>query len=108
MDEKEAHSLAAAFGVSSHRFHLRLNDVHYGTRGELGQGWTDLPFDIPNHRAENGPAENHVRIGWFRSVANIYHAFAAQSFADELAHSFGTRSGRISAGPTRARHGSWT
>ncbi len=50
-----------------------------------GKGWTDLPFDIPNHRAENGPAENHVRIGWFRSVANIYHAFAAQSFADELA-----------------------
>jgi isoquinoline 1-oxidoreductase subunit beta len=58
----------------------------YGDGGDLGQGWTDLPFDIPNHRAENGPAENHVRIGWFRSVANIYHAFAEQSFADELAH----------------------
>jgi isoquinoline 1-oxidoreductase beta subunit len=61
----------------------------YGDGGDLGQGWTDLPFDIPNHRAENGPAENHVRIGWFRSVANIYHAFAAQSFADELAHTSG-------------------
>jgi isoquinoline 1-oxidoreductase beta subunit len=22
---------------------------------ELGMGWTNLPFDIPNHRAENGP-----------------------------------------------------
>ena len=61
----------------------------YGDGGDLGQGWTDLPFDIPNHRAENGSAENHVRIGWLRSVANIYHSFAAQSFADELAHTAG-------------------
>jgi isoquinoline 1-oxidoreductase beta subunit len=61
----------------------------YGDGGELGQGWTDLPFNIPNHRAENGPAENHVRIGWLRSVANIYHGFAAQSFANELAHASG-------------------
>ena len=38
------------------------------------------------HRAENGPAEAHVRIGWLRSVANVYHAFAIQSFIDELAH----------------------
>ena len=61
----------------------------YGDGGDLGQGWIDLPFDIPNHRAENGPAENHVRIGWLRSVANIYHAFASQSFANELAHASG-------------------
>jgi isoquinoline 1-oxidoreductase subunit beta len=53
---------------------------------EMGLGWNNLPFDIPNHRAENGPADYHVRIGWFRSVANIYHAFAIHSFADELAH----------------------
>ena len=50
------------------------------------QGWTDIPFDIPNLRVENGPAKAHVRIGWLRSVANIYHAFAVQCFADELAH----------------------
>jgi isoquinoline 1-oxidoreductase beta subunit len=55
--------------------------------GEMGLGWNNLPFDIPNHRAENGPADYHVRIGWLRSVANIYHAFAIQSFADELAKS---------------------
>jgi isoquinoline 1-oxidoreductase beta subunit len=61
----------------------------YGDAGEMGLGWTDLPFDLPNHRAENGPAENHVRIGWLRSVANIYHGFAAQSFANELAHTAG-------------------
>ena len=52
---------------------------------EMGLGWNNLPFDIPNHRAENGPADYHVRIGWLRSVANVYHAFAIHSFADELA-----------------------
>ncbi|MGA9963844.1 MAG: molybdopterin cofactor-binding domain-containing protein [Terriglobales bacterium] len=57
--------------------------------GELQQGWTDLPFNIPNIRAENSGAAAHVRIGWLRSVANIYHAFAAQSFADECAHAAG-------------------
>ena len=54
--------------------------------GELGMGWTNVPFDIPNHRAENGPAQHHVRLGWMRSVANIQHAFAVHSFVDELAH----------------------
>jgi isoquinoline 1-oxidoreductase beta subunit len=53
---------------------------------EMGLGWNNLPFDIPNQRAENGPADYHVRIGWLRSVANIYHSFAIHSFADELAH----------------------
>ena len=61
----------------------------YAGDGELAQGWVDVPFDIPNMRAENGPAQNHVRIGWFRSVANIYHAFAVQSFIDELAAAAG-------------------
>src|SRR5208282_2380499 len=53
---------------------------------EMGLGWNNLPFDIPNHRAENGPADAHVRIGWLRSVANVYHSFAIHSFADELAN----------------------
>jgi len=57
----------------------------YGQGFELGMGWTNVPFDIPNHRAENGPAKPQVRIGWLRSVANIYHAFAVHSFVDELA-----------------------
>jgi isoquinoline 1-oxidoreductase beta subunit len=61
----------------------------YGDPGHLGQGWTDIPYDIPNLRVENGPAKAHVRIGWLRSVANIYHGFAVQSFSDELAHAAG-------------------
>jgi isoquinoline 1-oxidoreductase beta subunit len=59
--------------------------VLYGQAFELGMGWTNVPFDIPNHRAENGPAKPQVRIGWMRSVSNIYHAFAVHSFVDELA-----------------------
>ncbi len=62
--------------------------ARYG-EDEMGLGWSNVPFDIPNHRAENGPADFHVRIGWLRSVANIYHAFAVQSFAAELAHAAG-------------------
>jgi isoquinoline 1-oxidoreductase beta subunit len=56
---------------------------------ECGMGLTDLPFDVPAYRAENCPAEAHVRIGWFRSVANIYQVFAASSFVDELARAAG-------------------
>jgi isoquinoline 1-oxidoreductase beta subunit len=61
----------------------------YGDPGHLQQGWTDIPYDLPNLRVENGPAKAHVRIGWLRSVANIYHAFAIQCFTDELAHAAG-------------------
>jgi isoquinoline 1-oxidoreductase beta subunit len=56
---------------------------------ELDLGLVDLPFDVPNIRAENGPADAHVRIGWFRAVCNNFHAFAAHSFADEMARAAG-------------------
>jgi isoquinoline 1-oxidoreductase subunit beta len=58
----------------------------YGDDGEMSMGWSQFPFDVPNFRAENCKADAHLRIGWLRSVANIYHAFAVQSFANELAH----------------------
>jgi isoquinoline 1-oxidoreductase subunit beta len=61
----------------------------YGDPAHLQQGWTDLPYELPNLRIENGPAKAHVRIGWLRSVANIYHAFGIQCFTDELAHAAG-------------------
>jgi len=61
----------------------------YADTGDLTQGFTDMPFDVAHIRAENGPAEPHLRIGWLRSVANIYHAFGVQSFMGELAHSAG-------------------
>jgi isoquinoline 1-oxidoreductase beta subunit len=63
--------------------------ANYSAPDELGLGFTDVPYALPNFRAENGPAAAHVRIGWFRSVANVYHAFGICSFADELAHAAG-------------------
>ena len=65
----------------------------YADAGEIGLGWSDVPFAISNLRVENGPATAHVRIGWLRSVANIYHAFGLHSFVDELAHAAGKDSG---------------
>jgi isoquinoline 1-oxidoreductase subunit beta len=56
-----------------------------GSAGELGMGFMDIPFQVPNLRVENGPAKAHIRIGWLRSVANVYHAYGIQSFTDELA-----------------------
>jgi isoquinoline 1-oxidoreductase beta subunit len=57
--------------------------------GELSMGVIDNPFAIPNLRCETGEAEAHSRIGWFRSVRNIPHGFAVQSFVAELAHELG-------------------
>lgn len=58
----------------------------HAAEGELQQGMLDVPLAIPNVRAENAEARAHVRIGWLRSVCNIFHAFAINSFIDELAH----------------------
>jgi isoquinoline 1-oxidoreductase beta subunit len=56
---------------------------------ELGMGVINVPFAIPNIRIENPEAIAHTRIGWFRSVSNIPHAFAVQSFVAELAAAAG-------------------
>jgi isoquinoline 1-oxidoreductase beta subunit len=56
---------------------------------ELGMGLVNTPFSIPNLRIENPEAQAHARIGWFRAVSNIPHAFAIQSFVAELAHAAG-------------------
>src|SRR4051794_7865609 len=61
----------------------------YASGIERAQGLEDMPFDIPNIRIENVPARNHIRVGWMRSVANIYHAFGICSFADEMARAAG-------------------
>ena len=52
---------------------------------ELEQGFTDIPYDLPNLRCENGETPSYMRIGWLRSVCNIFHAFGVNCFADELA-----------------------
>jgi isoquinoline 1-oxidoreductase beta subunit len=57
--------------------------------GELALGILDLPYAIPNYQIESCKAEGHSRIGWYRSVSNVPHAFAIGSFLDELAHATG-------------------
>jgi isoquinoline 1-oxidoreductase beta subunit len=57
---------------------------------EIGMGFSNVPFDLANHRVESGPAPAHFRFGWMRSVGNIPHGFAVSSFADELAHNAGS------------------
>ena len=53
---------------------------------ELGMGLANVPFAVPNMRVENPEAAAHTRIGWYRAVSNIPHAFAVQSFVCEMAH----------------------
>jgi isoquinoline 1-oxidoreductase beta subunit len=61
----------------------------YGSSIERSQGLEDMPFDVPSLRIENCAAPSHIRVGWMRSVANVYHAFAICSFADEMARAAG-------------------
>lgn len=56
---------------------------------EVGMGVTNMAYAIPNLRLENPEAVAHARVGWYRSVSNIPHGFAIQSFIDELAHKAG-------------------
>jgi isoquinoline 1-oxidoreductase beta subunit len=52
---------------------------------ERGMGLADTPFAVAHIRAENPEAAAHTRIGWFRSVSNIPHAFAVQTMVAEIA-----------------------
>lgn len=64
-------------------------DVTYQAEWEVGQGMTDFPYAVANLQEEMGPAPAKFRVGWYRSVVNIPHAFAIGSFIDELAHAAG-------------------
>ena len=70
-----APAIAALFGP----------DPKHEQPSELGMGLVNLPFVIANLRVENPEAAVHTRVGWYRSVSNIPHAFAIQSFVAELA-----------------------
>ncbi len=53
---------------------------------EVDLGATDNPYAFDNLRIENGQAPAHFRIGWLRSVCNVFHAFGVCGFMDELAY----------------------
>lgn len=52
---------------------------------ELGMGLTNQPFDVPALSIEGCTARIPIRIGWLRSVCNVWHAFALNAFVDEMA-----------------------
>ena len=57
---------------------------------EYGLGLVDMPYNgVPNIQIENGEADVMIRVGWYRSVNNIQHAFAMNCFANELAEAAG-------------------
>jgi isoquinoline 1-oxidoreductase beta subunit len=70
-------------------FSLFVADPKHEAPLEQGMGLVDMPFDVPNISIENGEAEAHTKIGWWRSVSNVPHGFAIQSFAAELASAAG-------------------
>jgi isoquinoline 1-oxidoreductase subunit beta len=78
-------STASDLDKASRAATLNGGEYPFGSGIERGHGLEDNPFKLENLRIENCRAENHVRTGWMRSVANIYHAFGICSFADELA-----------------------
>jgi isoquinoline 1-oxidoreductase subunit beta len=53
---------------------------------DLQQGVLDFAIAVPNLSAEACAASAHTRIGWLRSVYNIFQAFSIGSFVDEIAH----------------------
>ncbi len=61
-------------------------DANHPGGFELDLGLLDGPWYVPNMRLETCDAKAHLRIGWLRSVCNIFHAFGACGFVDELAH----------------------
>lgn len=56
---------------------------------ELDMGFTNTPYRCDNQSIEAAGLKAGVRIGWLRSVCNIFHAFGANVFIDELAEQAG-------------------
>lgn len=57
---------------------------------EYGLGLVDTPYNsVKNIQIENGEADIHIRVGWYRSVNNIQHAYAMNCFTNELAAAAG-------------------
>jgi isoquinoline 1-oxidoreductase beta subunit len=52
---------------------------------ETGMGALNLPYAVPNLKVEVGAADARLRIGWLRSVCNIFQSLAVNCFTDEIA-----------------------
>ncbi len=60
-------------------------DAEYPGPWETGMGLTNMPFAVDNLLIEACRARVPIRIGWLRSVCNLWHAFALNGFIDEMA-----------------------
>ncbi len=60
-------------------------DAEYPAPWETGMGLTNMPFAVDNLLVEACRARVPIRIGWLRSVCNLWHAFALNGFIDEMA-----------------------
>ncbi len=56
---------------------------------ELEQGFSNLPYAVDHQRMESTGIRPGVRVGWLRSVCNVFHGFSANVFADEMAAAAG-------------------
>jgi len=82
---QESRRLAPSQRGADHPLDLRPRSQARGAvRARHGSGRRALRHSQSALREREAAA--HVRIGWFRSVSNIPHCFAVQSFAAELAH----------------------
>ena len=61
------------------------HDAEYPAPWETGMGLTNMPFAVDNLLVEACRARVPIRIGWLRSVCNLWHAFALNGFIDEMA-----------------------
>lgn len=68
---------------------MEVKDLDHPMPWETGMGLTNMPFDIPAISIEACRARVPIRIGWLRSVCNLWHAFALNGFIDEMAAAAG-------------------
>jgi isoquinoline 1-oxidoreductase beta subunit len=68
---------------------MEVKGLEHPMPWETGMGLTNIPFDVPALSVEACRARIPVRIGWLRSVCNLWHAFALNGFIDEMAAAAG-------------------
>ncbi len=56
---------------------------------EFAMAGSNMPYRIDNVLCETGETHASVRVGWLRSVCNIFHSFTVNSFINELADKAG-------------------
>lgn len=61
------------------------NSARNGIDPTSTEGCSNIPYDIPNFRAEYHKAETAIPVGFWRSVGHSQNGFFSESFIDELA-----------------------